>query len=174
MGYFPVRYDSRVVIYEHKMFIRLATGLPQTCSRERDGNNNDDTKEHLWQFKSFITRSHLVGRTRRAVKAKQKSSINSPLWHWQSFQVQDKPLISASHSPAEKSSATTFNRAIAARVTRRHLSVVHFVLFTMKWQINDKSLEGVPGDLNPGRQNGIRWAIEIPPSTVMLIGVYYN
>ena len=25
-GYFPVRYDSRVVIYERKMFIRLATG----------------------------------------------------------------------------------------------------------------------------------------------------
>ena len=25
MGYFQVRYDSRVVIYEHKMFIRLAT-----------------------------------------------------------------------------------------------------------------------------------------------------
>ena len=25
MGYFPVRYDSRVVIYERKMFIRLAT-----------------------------------------------------------------------------------------------------------------------------------------------------
>ena len=30
MGYFPVRYDSRVVIYEHKMFIRLATGLQFT------------------------------------------------------------------------------------------------------------------------------------------------
>ena len=26
IGYFPVRYDSRVVIYERKMFIRLATG----------------------------------------------------------------------------------------------------------------------------------------------------
>ena len=26
MGYFSVRYDSRVVIYEHKMFLRLATG----------------------------------------------------------------------------------------------------------------------------------------------------
>ena len=26
MGYFPVRYDSRVLIYERKMFIRLATG----------------------------------------------------------------------------------------------------------------------------------------------------
>ena len=26
MGYFPVRYDSRVVIYEHKIFTRLATG----------------------------------------------------------------------------------------------------------------------------------------------------
>ena len=25
MGYFPVRYDSRVVIYERKMFKRLAT-----------------------------------------------------------------------------------------------------------------------------------------------------
>ena len=25
MGYFPVRYNSRVVIYERKMFIRLAT-----------------------------------------------------------------------------------------------------------------------------------------------------
>ena len=27
MGYFPVRYDSRVVIYERKMLIRLATGF---------------------------------------------------------------------------------------------------------------------------------------------------
>ena len=27
MGYFPVRYDSRVVIYERKMFIRLATDV---------------------------------------------------------------------------------------------------------------------------------------------------
>ena len=25
MGYFPVRYDSRVVIYDHRGFIRLAT-----------------------------------------------------------------------------------------------------------------------------------------------------
>ena len=25
MGYFPVRYDSRFVIYERKIFIRLAT-----------------------------------------------------------------------------------------------------------------------------------------------------
>ena len=27
MGYFQVRYDSRVIIYERKMFIRLATGV---------------------------------------------------------------------------------------------------------------------------------------------------
>ena len=27
MGYFPVRYDSRVEIYDRKMFIRLATDL---------------------------------------------------------------------------------------------------------------------------------------------------
>ena len=34
MGYFPVRYDSRVIIYERKMFIRLATGLSifQRCT----------------------------------------------------------------------------------------------------------------------------------------------
>ena len=40
MGYFPVRCDSKVVIYEHKMFIRLATGLVvmggDSCS-EGDG-----------------------------------------------------------------------------------------------------------------------------------------
>ena len=29
MGYFPIRYDSRVVIYERKMFIRLATGFTE-------------------------------------------------------------------------------------------------------------------------------------------------
>ena len=29
MGYFPVRYDSRVAIYERKMFITLATGPPR-------------------------------------------------------------------------------------------------------------------------------------------------
>ena len=27
MGYFQVRYDSRIVIYERKMFIRLATDV---------------------------------------------------------------------------------------------------------------------------------------------------
>ena len=45
MGYFPVRYDSRVVIYERKMFIRLATdystshpdllGLVTSCFRSK-------------------------------------------------------------------------------------------------------------------------------------------
>ena len=30
MGYFPVSYDSRVVIYDREMFIRLATGLDST------------------------------------------------------------------------------------------------------------------------------------------------
>ena len=33
MGYFPVRYDSRVVIYDRRGFIRLATGLsPKTAA----------------------------------------------------------------------------------------------------------------------------------------------
>ena len=29
MGYFPVRYDSRVIIYDRRGFIRLATGVAQ-------------------------------------------------------------------------------------------------------------------------------------------------
>ena len=29
MGYFPVRYDSRVVIYKRKVYIRLATDSPK-------------------------------------------------------------------------------------------------------------------------------------------------
>ena len=29
MGYFQVRYDSRVVNYDHRGFIRLVTGLAQ-------------------------------------------------------------------------------------------------------------------------------------------------
>ena len=28
MGHFPVKYDSRVIIYARKIFIRLATGHP--------------------------------------------------------------------------------------------------------------------------------------------------
>ena len=31
MGYFPGRYDSRVVIYEHKMLITLAKGFDLVC-----------------------------------------------------------------------------------------------------------------------------------------------
>ena len=30
MGYFQVRYDSRVVIYDHRAFIRLTTGVLST------------------------------------------------------------------------------------------------------------------------------------------------
>ena len=40
MGYFPVRYDSKVVIYKRKMFIRLAIGLVvmkgDSCSKGRE------------------------------------------------------------------------------------------------------------------------------------------
>ena len=36
MGYFQVRYDSRVVIYERKMFIRFATGVSVTTLTVHD------------------------------------------------------------------------------------------------------------------------------------------
>ena len=35
MGYFPVRYDSRVVIYDCRGFIRLATGADVINKFER-------------------------------------------------------------------------------------------------------------------------------------------
>ena len=35
MGYFPVSNDSRVVIYERKMFIRLATGISSSNPADR-------------------------------------------------------------------------------------------------------------------------------------------
>ena len=37
--YFPVSYDSRVVIYERKMFIRLATEV--YCSNSANGGSED-------------------------------------------------------------------------------------------------------------------------------------
>ena len=39
MWYFQVRYDSRVVIYDHRGFIRLATGL--TVQTIQLFNNSD-------------------------------------------------------------------------------------------------------------------------------------
>ena len=36
MGYFPVRYDSRVVIYDHRGFIRLATEHDVYAQKERN------------------------------------------------------------------------------------------------------------------------------------------
>ena len=41
MGYFPVRYDSRVVIYDRRGFIRLATGGVglKSCDRKYDGED---------------------------------------------------------------------------------------------------------------------------------------
>ena len=41
MGYFPVRYNPSVVIYERKMFIRLATALTLI-------------NFHFWEFNSRL------------------------------------------------------------------------------------------------------------------------
>ena len=53
MGYFPVRYNSRVVIYERKMFIRLGTDL---CSESKVTwlivcKTLLSTQKHLFVFK---------------------------------------------------------------------------------------------------------------------------
>ena len=38
MGYFQVRYDSRVVIYDRRGFIRLATGASSSLPKIRHNN----------------------------------------------------------------------------------------------------------------------------------------
>ena len=42
MGYFQVRYNSRVVIYERKMFIRLTTG-------HQIQNSFYEAGKHFWE-----------------------------------------------------------------------------------------------------------------------------
>ena len=44
MGYFQVRYDSRVVIYERKMFIRLATERNTVMRKALLGRSQGNTR----------------------------------------------------------------------------------------------------------------------------------
>ena len=44
MGYFPVRYDSRVVIYDRRGFIRLATDHVVDVKKTFIGGNLDFSK----------------------------------------------------------------------------------------------------------------------------------
>ena len=76
MGYFQVRYDTRVVIYERKLFIRLATGLPlimrgllqdsrlvpssNQCINTLSNPSDDYDERHIYFGKTF-TQSILRG-----------------------------------------------------------------------------------------------------------------
>ena len=51
MEHFKVMYDSRVVIYEQKMFIRLATGVFMKCQNNTDSTRRTITK-FVWQLGS--------------------------------------------------------------------------------------------------------------------------
>ena len=56
MGYFPVRYDSRVVIYEHKLFIRLATGHKRRNLQSNSVNKiGKDRYELLFSLSSNLS-----------------------------------------------------------------------------------------------------------------------
>ena len=44
MGYFQVRYDSRVVNYDHRGFIRLATVIGKSFSVQRERGRENRTK----------------------------------------------------------------------------------------------------------------------------------
>ena len=63
MGYFPVRYDSRVVIYKRKWFIRLATGLQQAVWRPQQ-----EVSRPKARFKPNLLRS--------------LEWCNQDFWHW--------------------------------------------------------------------------------------------
>ena len=47
MGYFQVRYDSRVIIYDCKMFIRLATGLLVMGRDSRSESCGFESRHHI-------------------------------------------------------------------------------------------------------------------------------
>ena len=59
MGYFQVRYDSRVVNYNRKLFIRLATGLVAmgggSCSKDCGFNF-----EHCKLYRHYFTYIYLL------------------------------------------------------------------------------------------------------------------
>ena len=72
MGYFPVRYISRVIIYEHKMVIRLATGrtflistyllslsLSFSLASLRPNTSNTNNKQGKWIFLLEIPKGYI-------------------------------------------------------------------------------------------------------------------
>ena len=58
MGYFPVRYDSRVIIYDCKMFIRLAKGVPPN-----NKESLDLTPEKISKKLGLVSGCDLIGRS---------------------------------------------------------------------------------------------------------------
>ena len=65
MGYFQVRYDSRVVNYDHRGFIRLATGLSLAALKR---------KSRLLAFKSPLSYGDAISRhQKRNVKVVSKT-----------------------------------------------------------------------------------------------------
>ena len=51
MGYFQVRYDSRVVIYDCRAFIRLATGLVAMGGDSRSEGRGFESRPYTgWTF----------------------------------------------------------------------------------------------------------------------------
>ena len=54
MGYFPVRYDSRVVIYDRRAFIRLATGVIWSSHFNDQSVHNQNIKIPMRQY-DFVT-----------------------------------------------------------------------------------------------------------------------
>ena len=99
MGYFPVRYNSRVVIYERKMFIRFSTGCTQqilsipivndplgrfTCAAvDACGCGR---QLHFQIFLNFCTATFCCSCTHQMqlVWMNLYGRLNLPLWHHQS------------------------------------------------------------------------------------------
>ena len=50
MGYFPVWYNSRVVIYKHKMFIRLATDVDWGTRKKKERNRKMDNEINILRW----------------------------------------------------------------------------------------------------------------------------
>ena len=65
MGYFPVRYDSRVVNYNRRGFIRLASGIKQTSRTSLKGHHTSSLKREKHLEMQFLhCRDMIIQQTR--------------------------------------------------------------------------------------------------------------
>ena len=145
MGYFPVRYNSRVVIYERKMFIRFSTGCPQqifsipivndplgrfTCAAvDACGCGRQLHFQRDTNFSKFLHCNILL-----QLHASNAACVNKPLWQTE-FAAVISPIIPFWHWWLWNKSAYYFKNIFAFLSVRLHDSIqeesFHYLVFDL-------------------------------------------